>query len=291
MATTTAASGREPGRPALDVEELLGAHVRPEARLGHDDVGRGERGPVGEHAVVAVGDVRERAAVDERRPALERLEQVRLDRVLEQDGHRARDLEVLGGDRRPVAAGREHDPAEPRPEVVDVGREGEDRHDLGADRDHVLGGARVAVLGAAQPDDDLAQRPVADVDDARPQDPVLVDRQLVAVVDVVVDERRREVVRGADRVHVAGQVEVEVLHRDDLAVAAAGRAALDPEHRPEARLADRHRGPAADPVEALGEPDHGRALAFPERGRRHAGHHDVLAARVGGLEATDRPRS
>ena len=54
-----------------------------------------------------------------------------------------------------------------------------------------------------------------------------------------------EVVRGADRVDVAGQVEVEVLHRDDLAVAAAGRAALDPEHGPEARLADRDRGPCA----------------------------------------------
>ena len=54
-----------------------------------------------------------------------------------------------------------------------------------------------------------------------------------------------EVVRRADRVDVAGQVEVEVLHRDDLAAAAAGGAALDPEHRPEARLADAHRRLAA----------------------------------------------
>ena len=55
---------------------------------------------------------------------------------------------------------------------------------------------------------------------------------------LVVDERRREVVRRADGVDVAGQVEVEVLHRDDLAVAAARGAALDPEDRSEARLAD-----------------------------------------------------
>ena len=39
----------------------------------------------------------------------------------------------------------------------------------------------------------------------------------------------------ADGVDVAGQVEVEVLHRDDLAVAAAGRAALDAEHGAHAR--------------------------------------------------------
>ena len=56
----------------------------------------------------------------------------------------------------------------------------------------------------------------------------------------------REVVGRADRVDVAGQVEVEVLHRDDLAVAAAGRAALDPEHRPERRLADADGGLVPD---------------------------------------------
>ena len=44
---------------------------------------------VGDERVVAVGDVREGAAVDERRLTLERLDEVRLQRVLEQHGHRA----------------------------------------------------------------------------------------------------------------------------------------------------------------------------------------------------------
>jgi hypothetical protein len=43
-----------------------------------------------------VGDVRERAAVHQARLALERLDQVRLERVLEQHGHGARGAEVLG---------------------------------------------------------------------------------------------------------------------------------------------------------------------------------------------------
>ena len=53
-----------------------------------------------------------------------------------------------------------------------------------------------------------------------------VEAGLVAVVEVRVDHGRAEVVRGSDGVHVAGEVEVEQLHRDDLAVAAAGGAAL-----------------------------------------------------------------
>ena len=110
VATTTAASGRRPRRPALDVEELLGAHVGAEAGLGADDLVRGERDPIRDDRVVAVGDVRERSAMDERRTALEGLEEVRLQGVLEQDGHRARDAQVLGGDRLAVAR-RGHDHA------------------------------------------------------------------------------------------------------------------------------------------------------------------------------------
>src|SRR6185369_10766044 len=113
------------------------------------------------------------------------------------------------------------------------------------------------------------------------------DAQGVAVVDVVVDERGGQVVRGPDRVDVARQVEVEVLHRDDLAAAAARGAALDAEHGPEARLADAHRRLLADAVQALGEPDRRRGLALAEGCRADGRDEDVLAPRVLRLEALD----
>jgi len=56
-----------------------------------------------------------------------------------------------------------------------------------------------------------------------------VELQLVAVVQVVVDDGRQGVVGGGDGVDVARQVEVERLERSGLAVAATGRATLDPE--------------------------------------------------------------
>ena len=51
----------------------------------------------------------------------------------------------------------------------------------------------------------------------------------IAPIDVIVDQRGEQVVGGADGVEVAGEMEVDVLHRHDLGVAAAGRAALDAE--------------------------------------------------------------
>jgi hypothetical protein len=84
-------------------------------------------------------------------------------------------VEILGGDRRAVAAGGQHDPPEPGPDIRQVRGESEDRHDLGRDRDDEARLAGVAVLFDAQADDDLAQGAVADVDHAWPQHGAGVD--------------------------------------------------------------------------------------------------------------------
>ena len=93
------------------------------------------------------------------------------------------------------------------------------------------------------------------------------------------EHRREEVVRRADRVDVAGEVEVEVLHRHDLGVAAAGGAALDPEHRAERGLTQAEHRPLADLAEALRERDGGRRLALA--GLRRRDRRDADELRVG----------
>ena len=111
----------------------------------------------------------------------------------------------------------------------------------------------------------------------------------VAVQDVRLEHRREQVVRGADRVDVAGEVEVQVLHRDDLRVAAAGRAALDPEDRAERRLAQAEHRALADRAEALREADRGGRLALAGLRRRDRGDADQL--RVGPVARAGRART
>ena len=60
-----------------------------------------------------------------------------------------------------------------------------------------------------------------------------VEAERVAMQQMRVDHRREQVVRGTDGVHVAGEVEVDVLHRHDLRVAAAGSTPLHAEAWPE----------------------------------------------------------
>ena len=80
----------------------------------------------------------------------------------------------------------------------------------------------VTVGSAAETEDDLAQRAVVHVDCPAPSDPQRVDLMRIAVENRRVEQRGEQIVGGADRVDVAGEVEVEVLHRYDLGQPAAG---------------------------------------------------------------------
>ncbi len=127
----------------------------------------------------------------------------------------------------------------------------------------------------AQPADDVAQRAVVDVEHALPGHAVRVEPQRVPVVDVVVDHGGQEVVGGRHRVQVARQMQVQVLERDDLAVAAAGRAALDPEGGAHGGLADGDGRLPPDAGQGLTEADRRGGLALAERRGGHGGHDDV----------------
>ena len=77
--------------------------------------------------------------------------------------------------------------------------------------------------------------------------------------------------------NVAGQMEIELLHRDDLAVAAARGAALDSESGALARLAHaRENFLAQMRAERLAQADGRGGLAFAERRGRDRGDDDVF---------------
>ena len=89
-----------------------------------------------------------------------------------------------------------------------------------------------------------------------------------------------QVVRGRDGVEVAGEMQVDVFHRHDLGIAAAGRAALHAEAGTEARLAQADDRLLADAVEAVAEADGGGGLALARRRRADRGDEDQLAVRL-----------
>ncbi len=125
--------------------------------------------------------------------------------------------------------------------------------------------------------------------DAPPGDLVRIEPRRVAVEHMGVDCGSAHVGGGGDGVDVAGEVQVEQLHRHDLAVPAARCAALDPERRPHRRLANRERCPLADVREPLAQSDGDGRLALAEWRRCDRRDHDVLRTGTVG-HRVDRPQ-
>ena len=97
---------------------------------------------------------------------------------------------------------------------------------------------------------------------------------------MVVDQRREQIVRRRDGVKVACKVEVDVLHRHDLRITAAGGTALHTERRPERRLAQAEHRLFADMVERVRQAHRRGGFALPRRRRRDCRHQDQLAVRL-----------
>ncbi|MGB0097565.1 MAG: hypothetical protein WBP81_34145 [Solirubrobacteraceae bacterium] len=146
------------------------------------------------------------------------------------------------------------------------------RHHFGGGGDVKPGLAGITVGSSAQSEDDLAQRAVVHVDCPAPSDPQRVDLMRIALENRRVEQRGEQIVGGADRVDVAGEVKVQVLHRYDLGQPSTRRAAFDPEHGPQRRLAQAQDGRLSDRAEPLGQSNCRGGLALAGLGRRDPGH-------------------
>ena len=222
--------GRQARIAALDVQKLLRAQVRAEARLRHHIIAQLQGGIRGRDRIAAVGNIGEWAAVDQGRRMLQRLNQVWLDGILEQGGHRPLSLQVGSGHGLVVIGVAHYDTGQPLLQILQVGGQAEHSHNLGGhcDVEAILPGH--ALHPAAQAVHNIAQLPVVHVHAALPSDFLHVDAQGVALLNMVVQHGRQQVVGCADGVEIAGKVEVDFLHGHHLGVTTAGSAALHAEH-------------------------------------------------------------
>ena len=271
------AGGLQTRHAALDVQELLSTQIGAEAGLGDGVIAQLQSNLGSGHGVAAVGDVGEGTAVDERGGMLQRLNQVGLQSVLQQSGHSALGVQVTGGDGLAGVSIADHQTSQSGLQVVDVGGQAQNRHDLGSHGDVVAVLTGGAVDLAAQAVNDEPQLTVVHIDAAAPGDLTGVDAQSVALVDMVIEHRSQQVVGSADGVEVTGEVQVDVLHGDDLCVAAAGRAALDAEHGAQGRLTQSNHDVLADTTHGVGQTDGGGGLALTGGGGVDSGDENQLA--------------
>ena len=275
-----AGGGREARGRAFDVAELLGPEVGAEARFGDHHIGQRQAEPRRHRAVAAMRDVGEGAAMDQGGRAFEGLHEVRRQRVAHERRHGAVRVEIARRHHAPALARlADDDPPQPRLQVGEVGGEAEDGHHLGGDGDVEAVLARHALPRAAEAEHQVAQRAVVHVHGAAPCHAPRVEAERVAPMEVVVEHRGKQVVGARHRVQVAGEVEVDALHRRDLRPSAARGTPLQAEAGSEGGFAQADHRPRAPRVKGIAEADRRGGLALARRGRGDAGDEHELALR------------
>ena len=214
---------------------------------------------------------------------LQGLDQVGLEGVLEQGGHSALGVQIAGGDGLLVVGVAHHQTGQTVLQIGDVAGQAQHGHDLAGNGDVVAVLPGHAVDPAAQTVGDKAELAVIHVHAAAPGDPAGVNAQLVALIDMVIQHGGQQVVGSADGVEVAGEVEVDVLHRNDLSITAAGSAALDAENGSQGGLPQSDQNVLAQLLHAVGQTDGGSGLALAGGGGVDGGDQNQLAGALGGL--------
>ena len=176
---------------------------------------------------------------------------------------------MADSDRLFVARIAEHDIAEALLQIHQIPREAKDGHDLRGHCNVEAGFTDDTVVKAPESRSNRPERAIVHVDDPAPGHASRVDIELVLPVHVVVDQGREQVMGRADRVEITREMQVDVGHRYDLRVAAAGGAAFHAETGAETGFAQANDGIFADPVKSVAEADRRRRLAFACRCRRY----------------------
>ena len=270
----------ETAETAFDIKELLSPEVSAEAGL-RDDVIRQFQGCCGsDQGVAAMRNVGKRAAVDQHRGVFEGLHEVRLDRFLHDHGRGPVNMEVLDGNRLAFICVGHDAAADPFLEILQIVRQAEDGHDFGGNGNDKVVFPLHAVGPLLLTDCDIPQGAVVHIQAALPDDLFRVDVQRVALVHGVVQHGSDKVVAGGDGMHVTGEVQVDLFHRNNLGIAAAGRAALEAENRAQGWFTQACHDILVDFGQSVGQADGCGGFAFAGFGRGDGRHEDQFAVRT-----------
>ena len=268
---------RQPPFTTLDIEEFLGPQIGAKSGFRDDVVSQLKPRLRRHQRIAAVRDIGKRPAVHQARVVFHCLHQIRLQRILEQRRHGALHVQVVDCDGFVVSRVADDDFAKTMLEVLEIGCKAEYRHDFRGHGNVETGLTNHAIMETTEARRDAAQGTVVHIHDTPPRDPPGIDIELVFPVHVIVDQGREQVIGGANRMKVARKMQVDVGHRNDLGITAAGRAAFHAETRPEARLTQADQRVLSEQIHRVPETNRGRRLSLACRRRRHGCHQDQLS--------------
>ena len=264
------------GITAFDIKKFFCTQVSAEACLGNSVISQLHAGLSCHNAVAAMGNISKRTAVDDCRDVFQSLYQVRLNGILQQSCHCALSLNLACSNRIAVVIVSNDNFCQTLLEVVQAACQAQNSHNLGSNGDVKAVLTRYAMSLAAQAYYDVAQLAVIHIYNTLPGNTARVNVQSVTLLDMVVEHCCQQHMCRGDSMEVTGKVQVDILHRHNLGIAAACSAALNAHAWAEGRLAQSYDNLFAELSQALCQTYGSSGLAFASRSRGDSGNQNQL---------------
>ena len=168
-----------------------------------------------------MGDIGEGPAMDQGWIAFQGLYKIRFKRLLQEGRHRPFSLQIRAGDGAVVLPEGDDDGTQPRLKVCQICCQAKDRHHFRRDRDVKARFNWLAIT--AERCDDRTKGAVIHVHHPTPSHFARINPKSIAPIKVIIDHGRQQVMGGCNGVKVAREMEIDLVHRDNLGVPATRR--------------------------------------------------------------------
>ena len=265
--------GKPRGR-ALNIKEFFGAKITAEAGFRYGVIGQSKCQPGSPHRIAAMGNIGKRAAMHQTGSMLQSLHQVRAQGLPQQGCHGAFGLQITGKNRSTLHRIADENTSQPLPQVLQVFGQAQNSHHFAghADLEPIQTGGAIGL--AAQADFNFSQRAVIHIHAAAEHNALGIQLQGIALMNVVIDEGRKEVIGRRNGMNIPGKVQINLLHGEHLCIAPAGSAALQAEYRAKRGFPQCDNGPFPQAAHGLCQPNGGGGFALSSRGGVHRSNQD-----------------
>ena len=212
--------GAEAGFATLDVEELLGSQVGTKSCFCDAIVSERHAEFGAKNRVATMRDIAERSSMHDGRRVLGGLHEVGEKGIVKQHADGSSTTQILDCEWSVVVTIAEQDILYPATQVFATGGQAKDGHDFTSRCDVEPAFGRNAVALSSETKNDLAQTAVVDVKHTLPEYLLQGWQFLATMIEIVVEKGCDGVVGRGHGMEVAREVEVDLLHRQHLCIAA-----------------------------------------------------------------------
>ena len=237
---------------AFDIVEFLRTEVGAETSLCDCVVAIGHSHLSSNHRVATVCNIGKRTAVHKCRSVFEGLHKVRIKRIFEQHSDGASHAEVVYSERLILKSITEQNLANTAAQILEIGSKAHYRHYFRRWSDVESALRRHTIHPFAESGHHIAQRAVVHVEHTLPKHLLESEPCVAVLIDIVVEQRRDHIVSRCDGMEVASEVQIDVLHRQHLAISATCCATLHAEARTQRWFAQGCHSLLADLAQRLG---------------------------------------